>query len=96
MSSTSAEQDRPELQKAMEEMVESGFTGVTMRVHDERGEWNGNAGRRKPACTQPVRRGAGGGSSNAPSPGCTASDACASAGNDAMTSTKPSSASPSA
>ncbi|MER5779611.1 serine hydrolase domain-containing protein [Streptomyces sp. NPDC002039] len=31
----------------MEEMVESGFTGVTMRVHDERGEWVGSAGVRK-------------------------------------------------
>jgi D-alanyl-D-alanine carboxypeptidase len=36
--------DRPELQKAIEEIVESGFTGVTLRVHDERGEWVGSAG----------------------------------------------------
>ncbi|BCL18503.1 hypothetical protein GCM10017668_03460 [Streptomyces tuirus] len=36
------------------------------------------------------------GSSSGRSPGCTASAACASAGNDATTSTKPSSASPSA
>ncbi|MET8336369.1 serine hydrolase domain-containing protein [Streptosporangium canum] len=44
---TLTDQDRPELQKAIEEMVDSGFTGVTMRVHDERGEWVGSAGVRK-------------------------------------------------
>ncbi|MFE0376057.1 serine hydrolase domain-containing protein [Streptomyces inhibens] len=44
MSIALTDQDRPELQKAIEEMVESGFTGVTMRVHDERGEWVGSAG----------------------------------------------------
>ncbi|MEV0230543.1 serine hydrolase domain-containing protein [Nonomuraea sp. NPDC050786] len=37
-------QDRPELQKAIQEMVDSGFVGVTLRVHDERGEWVGSAG----------------------------------------------------
>lgn len=47
MSIAHIDQDRPELQKAIEEMVESGFTGVTMRVHDERGEWVGSAGKRK-------------------------------------------------
>ncbi|MEU9363477.1 serine hydrolase domain-containing protein [Streptomyces avermitilis] len=47
MSITLTDQDRPELQNAIEEMVESGFTGVTMRVHDERGEWVGSAGVRK-------------------------------------------------
>ncbi|MEX2984238.1 serine hydrolase domain-containing protein [Streptomyces sp. C36] len=47
MSITLADQDRPELQKVIEEMVESGFTGVTLRVHDERGEWVGSAGVRK-------------------------------------------------
>ncbi|WP_405615540.1 serine hydrolase domain-containing protein [Streptomyces sp. NBC_00076] len=47
MSITLTDQDRPELQKAIEEMVDSGFTGVTMRVHDERGEWVGSAGVRK-------------------------------------------------
>jgi D-alanyl-D-alanine carboxypeptidase len=36
--------DRPELQKAMQEIVDSGFTGVQLRVHDERGEWVGSAG----------------------------------------------------
>lgn len=39
-----AGQDRPELQKAMEEIVDSGLTGITLRVHDERGEWVGSAG----------------------------------------------------
>ncbi|MEU0571606.1 serine hydrolase domain-containing protein [Nonomuraea sp. NPDC005983] len=39
-----AGQDRPELQKAIEEIVESGFVGVSLRVHDERGEWVGSAG----------------------------------------------------
>lgn len=37
-------QDRPELQKAIEEFVDSGFTGMTLRVHDEHGEWVGSAG----------------------------------------------------
>ncbi|MEV4018599.1 serine hydrolase domain-containing protein [Nonomuraea angiospora] len=39
--------DRPELQKVIQEIVDSGFTGMTLRVHDERGEWVGSAGRRK-------------------------------------------------
>ncbi|MEU9119950.1 serine hydrolase domain-containing protein [Streptomyces sp. NPDC048506] len=39
-----AGQDRPELQKAIEEIVDSGFVGVSLRVHDERGEWVGSAG----------------------------------------------------
>ncbi|MEU7860701.1 serine hydrolase domain-containing protein [Nonomuraea sp. NPDC049141] len=39
-----AGQDRPELQKAIEEIVDSGFVGVQLRVHDERGEWAGSAG----------------------------------------------------
>lgn len=42
-----AGQERPELQQTIEEMVEAGFTGVTLRVHDERGEWVGSAGVRK-------------------------------------------------
>lgn len=37
-------QDRPELQKAIEELVESGFVGIQLRVNDERGEWVGSAG----------------------------------------------------
>ncbi|MGW5752486.1 serine hydrolase domain-containing protein [Nocardia rhamnosiphila] len=36
--------DRPELQRALQEIVDSGFTGITLRVHDERGEWVGSAG----------------------------------------------------
>ncbi|MEU1935576.1 serine hydrolase domain-containing protein [Streptomyces coeruleorubidus] len=32
------------LQKALQEIVDSGFTGVQLRVHDERGEWVGSAG----------------------------------------------------
>ncbi|MBB5084771.1 serine hydrolase domain-containing protein [Nonomuraea endophytica] len=36
--------DRPELQKAIEEIVESGFLGVALRVRDEQGEWAGSAG----------------------------------------------------
>ncbi|OLF10519.1 alkaline D-peptidase [Actinophytocola xinjiangensis] len=41
---TAARQDRPELQKVIEEIVDSGFTGVTLRVRDERGDWVGSAG----------------------------------------------------
>lgn len=50
MSSTFADQDelngpdRPELRKVIQEIVDSGFAGVTLRVHDERGEWAGSAG----------------------------------------------------
>ncbi|MFI7341760.1 serine hydrolase domain-containing protein [Streptomyces sp. NPDC050085] len=41
-------QDRPELQKAIEEIVESGVVaGVQLHVHDERGAWAGSAGVRK-------------------------------------------------
>ncbi|MER7722030.1 serine hydrolase domain-containing protein [Streptomyces flaveolus] len=47
MSIVPADQDRPELQKVIEEMVGSGFIGVAMRVHDEQGEWVGTAGMRK-------------------------------------------------
>ncbi|ARF59162.1 alkaline D-peptidase [Streptomyces gilvosporeus] len=42
-----ARQDRPELQKAMQDIVDSGFAGVQLRVHDQRGEWVGSAGVRK-------------------------------------------------
>jgi D-alanyl-D-alanine carboxypeptidase len=42
-----AGQDRPELQKAVQEIVDAGFVGVQLRVHDERGEWVGSAGVRK-------------------------------------------------
>ncbi|WP_328473702.1 beta-lactamase family protein [Actinoplanes sp. NBC_00393] len=33
-----------QLQTAIEEIVESGFVGVSLRVHDEQGEWVGSAG----------------------------------------------------
>ncbi|MBF6341678.1 beta-lactamase family protein [Nocardia abscessus] len=39
-----AGQDRPELQKAIDEIADSGFVGVSLRVRDERGEWVGSAG----------------------------------------------------
>ncbi|MFB4268447.1 serine hydrolase domain-containing protein [Nonomuraea sp. GTA35] len=39
-----AGQDRPELEKAIEEIVKSGFVGVSLRVNDERGAWAGSAG----------------------------------------------------
>ncbi|MEV8536693.1 serine hydrolase domain-containing protein [Streptomyces sp. NPDC051211] len=44
---TAAGQDRPELQKAIQGFVDSGFAGVQLRVHDQRGEWVGSAGVRK-------------------------------------------------
>lgn len=40
-------QQRPELQKAIQEIVDSGFAGVQLRVNDERGEWVDSAGVRK-------------------------------------------------
>ncbi|TYB71081.1 beta-lactamase family protein [Nonomuraea sp. PA05] len=36
--------DRPELRRTMEELVGSGFLGMSLRVRDERGEWTGSAG----------------------------------------------------
>ncbi|MEU6780911.1 serine hydrolase domain-containing protein [Nonomuraea angiospora] len=42
-----AGQDRPELQQAVQAFVDAGFAGVTLRVHDEQGEWIGSAGVRK-------------------------------------------------
>ncbi|MEV7866398.1 serine hydrolase domain-containing protein [Streptomyces sp. NPDC088124] len=39
-----AVQNRPELQKAIQEIVDSGLAGVSLRVNDERGEWVGSAG----------------------------------------------------
>ncbi|WP_328471584.1 serine hydrolase domain-containing protein [Streptomyces sp. NBC_00448] len=41
---SAAGQDRPELQKAIQEIVDSGLAGVSLRVNDERGEWVGSAG----------------------------------------------------
>ncbi|WP_228005090.1 serine hydrolase [Amycolatopsis sp. YIM 10] len=42
-----AQQDRPELQEAMRGFIDIGFTGMQLRVHDQRGEWVGSAGVRK-------------------------------------------------
>ncbi|MEV0620648.1 serine hydrolase domain-containing protein [Nonomuraea sp. NPDC050404] len=42
--SRTTQQDRPELQKVMQEIIDSGFTGITLRVHDEQGAWAGSAG----------------------------------------------------
>ncbi|MFI6688301.1 serine hydrolase domain-containing protein [Streptomyces sp. NPDC050485] len=39
--------DRPELQKAIQEIVDSGLAGVQLRVHDDRGQWVGSAGVRE-------------------------------------------------
>lgn len=36
--------ERPELQMILDEIVASGITGITLRVHDEAGDWTGNAG----------------------------------------------------
>ena len=38
------DRSRPELQQIIEEIVELGFTGMTLRVHDEHGTWTGTAG----------------------------------------------------
>ncbi|WP_411110577.1 serine hydrolase domain-containing protein [Streptomyces sp. c-19] len=35
---------RPELRKALQDIVDSGVMGVQLRVHDERGRWVGSAG----------------------------------------------------
>lgn len=40
--------DRPELQRVLQEVVDLGFAGFQMRVHDERGAWVGSAGAREP------------------------------------------------
>ncbi|MFK3979918.1 serine hydrolase domain-containing protein [Micromonospora sp. NPDC050397] len=44
---TAAGHDRPRLRKAIEEIVDAGFAGVQLRVHDQRGEWVGSAGVRE-------------------------------------------------
>lgn len=47
MPEVAARQDRPELQAAIQAIVDSGFTGVQLRVHDQRGDWAGSAGSRE-------------------------------------------------
>ncbi|MFJ9950828.1 serine hydrolase domain-containing protein [Kitasatospora sp. NPDC091207] len=47
MSPLTQNEDRPELRTALQEIVDSGVTGVSLRVHDERGEWVGSAGVRE-------------------------------------------------
>jgi D-alanyl-D-alanine carboxypeptidase len=42
-----AGQDRPELQEAIQAVVDAGLAGVQLRVHDQRGDWVGSAGVRK-------------------------------------------------
>ena len=42
-----AGRDRPELRDAMQAFVDSGLTGVQLRVHDQRGEWVDSAGVRE-------------------------------------------------
>ncbi|MFF3226717.1 serine hydrolase domain-containing protein [Nocardia suismassiliense] len=44
MNTPSTAPDRPELQKLIQQMADSGFTGVELLVHDEQGEWLGSAG----------------------------------------------------
>ncbi|WP_214318642.1 serine hydrolase domain-containing protein [Nonomuraea sediminis] len=45
---TTTEQARPELQKAIQEFVDSGLAaGIQLRVNDEQGEWVGSAGVRE-------------------------------------------------
>ncbi|WP_426310074.1 serine hydrolase domain-containing protein [Cellulosimicrobium sp. E-16] len=36
--------DRPALRRALQDIVDSGFTGIQLRVNDHRGEWVGSAG----------------------------------------------------
>ncbi|MFE6995860.1 serine hydrolase domain-containing protein [Microbacterium sp. NPDC057659] len=43
-SPTTSAQDRPELQSILDDIVASGITGITLRVHDEHGDWTGAAG----------------------------------------------------
>ncbi|HEX6355231.1 serine hydrolase domain-containing protein [Actinophytocola sp.] len=42
-----AGQDRPDLQATVQAIADSGFAGVQLRVHDQRGEWVGSAGVRE-------------------------------------------------
>jgi D-alanyl-D-alanine carboxypeptidase len=46
-SDTATRADRPELRASLHSIVDAGFTGVQLRVHDQRGEWAGSAGARE-------------------------------------------------
>ncbi len=39
--------DRPDLRAMVQEIADSGFAGVQLRVHDRRGDWTGSAGVRE-------------------------------------------------
>ncbi|MFI5708414.1 serine hydrolase domain-containing protein [Kribbella sp. NPDC051620] len=39
--------ERPELQAALQGVVDAGFSGMQLRVHDQRGDWVGSAGVRR-------------------------------------------------
>ncbi|NRQ30886.1 beta-lactamase family protein [Nonomuraea sp. NN258] len=41
---TATAPDRPELRQAMQAFIDAGFTGVQLRVNDQRGEWADSAG----------------------------------------------------
>ncbi len=53
VATAAAERDRPGLRETMQEIVDTGFLGVQLRVHDEQGEWAGSAGARKVGATAP-------------------------------------------
>lgn len=44
MTNTAPHQNSDTLQKTIDEIIESGFLGVQLRVHDEHGHWTGSAG----------------------------------------------------
>ncbi|GIH19343.1 serine hydrolase [Rugosimonospora africana] len=44
MSKAATGQSRPQLQEAIQEIVDAGIAGVQLRVHDQRGDWAGSAG----------------------------------------------------
>jgi D-alanyl-D-alanine carboxypeptidase len=49
MTINAAHRNTTTLQKTIDEIVESGFLGVQVHVHDEHGHWTGNAGTAGPA-----------------------------------------------
>ncbi|GAA4914709.1 D-alanyl-D-alanine carboxypeptidase [Nonomuraea thailandensis] len=46
--------NRPELQQLLQEMIDAGFVGVTLRVNDQHGEWTGAAGVSELGGSEPV------------------------------------------